>query len=149
MTTGPGSMPPKKRSACVAAQVPAANVSGDQADFEDRRLRPPHEQVDDEARGGSDRARRDREIAAVGDRREEDGEASHALTTRVSARRSCSARRSLADERGKEAEPDRQRGHEVAGGADDRLAEGDALGRAAPPGSAGITRMPAAILPIV
>ena len=130
MTTGPGSMPPKIALRARRGPGPGGERQRDQARpraIGD--LRPPHEQVDDEARGGSDRARRDREIAAVADGREQDGEASHALTTRVSASRSCSARRSWPKNAGRNPRPDRQGGHEVAGGADDRLAEGHALGR--------------------
>ena len=92
ITTGPGSMPPKYCSAVVPAQTPSANSPAMSADFDDRRMRPPDEQIDDQTGRRADCAGREWEVAAVRDRGDEHGEASHALTTRVSARRSWIAR---------------------------------------------------------
>src|SRR5688572_11934491 len=76
-----------------------------QPDFDHRRLRPPDEHIKQETCRGPNRSRRDREIAAVSDRGDEHSEASHALTTRVSASRSWSARLSAARRAGRNPSP--------------------------------------------
>ena len=60
----------------------------DERRLDDRGPRPPDEQIHEQARRGPDRARCERKKAAVGDGGDENGDAGHALTTRVSAMRS-------------------------------------------------------------
>ena len=57
----------------------------DQPHFDNRRLAPPHEEIEQQAGGRAHRAWRNREIPAVADGGDEDGEPGHAGTTRVSA----------------------------------------------------------------
>ncbi len=94
-TIGPGSMPPNWRSAIGAGPDAHAEEADDEQhlhDWHDRRPGPRKQAVNEQAHGRSDRAGRNRKVAGVAGRGEEDRESSHAFTTRVSARRSCSAR---------------------------------------------------------